>query len=298
MKIYKKCILQHPEFYIAKFTKYEGNPYIIFIHGGPGLNSGVIEYLIDNNTLFNSLSCNIILYDQRNCGRSARSEKSTLHQDNCHDLHTIISYLTTSHQLKIAALMGHSYGAKLLFDYYKKYHCKIPGIFISTADSLLIPRLNNLMMDLSFLKETNPDVYTSTMQKTALFDLEQIWKISEELDPLFQKNKKRPYLYWSNMKWYKIVSAIQKKINVPLNRKIFESIRKELYSNESNLSVDIDKLDINKIWINGFHDFIMDGSKTAVSNPKNIIPFFYSGHYPHIEENERFNEIVNEFIDL
>ena len=72
-------------------------------------------------------------------------------------------------------------------------------------------------------------------------------------------------------------------------------MRKDLYSKETNFSVDIDELKIRKLWINGFHDFVMKGHQIASINAE-IITMYKSSHYPHLEENESFSEILNEFI--
>jgi proline iminopeptidase len=50
--------------------------------------------------------------------------------------------------------------------------------------------------------------------------------------------------------------------------------------------------------INGFHDLVINGAGGLISekNSGNIVTFFKSSHYPHIEENDRFSEILNEFI--
>ena len=55
MKTYQKDILPHQEFYIVRFTKCSSLPYSLFIHGGPGPNCGVIEYLIEHHNFFSSL---------------------------------------------------------------------------------------------------------------------------------------------------------------------------------------------------------------------------------------------------
>jgi len=296
MKIYNKEILYHPDFYISKFTNDPNMSYVVFIHGGPGLNCGIIEYLIEHHKLFNSLNHNVILYDQRNCGRSNKISETVLHRDNIDDLQKIIIHLTSRHKLKISALIGHSYGAKLLFDYYKNYSSIIPGVFVSTATSILTPRLNNLMLDLSYLKKNNFDQYNRLLNEINSHDLDKIWEISEELTPLFQENKDRPYFYWANVERFHTVQEVQKNINLPLDMKTFVSVRKDLYSNESNFSVDIDNLKLSKLWINGFHDFIMNGHEVVVSKTSNITTFYQSSHYPHIEENDHFTELLNEFI--
>ncbi|HAT3818834.1 TPA: alpha/beta hydrolase [Legionella pneumophila] len=296
MKAYKKDILPHQEFYIVRFTKSSNLPYALFIHGGPGLNCGTIEYLIDHHNLFNSLQCNIILYDQRNCGKSNKIKKLVLQQDNINDLQKIILYLDDHFNLNINALIGHSYGAKLLFDYYKSYESTIPGVFVSTAQSILTPRLNNLMLDLSYLKKSNLELYNKILNEINNLDLNKIWELSEQLTPVFQENIERPYLYWANLEYYDLVQNAQKNINLPLDMNTFISVRKDLYSKEANFSVNINELKIRKLWINGFHDFVMNGHQIALANNHEIITFNKSSHYPHLEENDRFSELLNEFI--
>ena len=124
----------------------------------------------------------------------------------------------------------------------------------------------------------------------------RIWKISEQLNPIFQKNGARPYFYWANLEYYNLVQEAQKRINLPLDTNTFISVRQDLYSSESNLSVNINELEISKLWINGFHDFVMNGHEVAISKDHGIITFYKSSHYPHIEENDRFSELLNEFI--
>ena len=124
----------------------------------------------------------------------------------------------------------------------------------------------------------------------------KIWKITEELSPLFYENKDRDYIYWANMDAYKKVQRIKDIIKLPVNEETFMSVRKDLYSNKINFSVDIESLNTPYLWINGFHDFIMNGSESVLSNKKEITTFYKSSHYPHIEENERLSELINDFI--
>lgn len=291
--MYSKAVIFHPEFYIATFTKKQNMPYLLFIHGGPGLNCGILEYMIQYHQLFDLLDYNLVLYDQRNCGKSKNNALTVLHQDNVMDLYNIIQYLN-SVKITIHGLIGHSYGAKLLFDYCQQFSPSLPAIFVSIAKSIITPRLNNLMLDLAYLKKCNPGTYNEILPEMNNFDLKKFWEISEKLTPLFQENKDRPYLYWANLDSCAIVKNIQKKINQPINTDIFVSVRKDLYSHEENFSVSIDELNLPYLWINGFHDFIMNGTE-KISPNKNIITFFQSAHYPHIEENKRFSDIINKF---
>ncbi len=294
--MYKKNILPHPVFYLSCFTKSTSLPYLVFIHGGPGLNCGVLEHLIEHNQLFSSLKYNIIFYDQRNCGKSLQNKGQVSHQDNINDLKSLISYITEHLNLKIAALIGHSYGAKLLFDYYQTTEASLPAIFVSTAKCILTPRLNNLMLDLGYLKKNNHDLYEKAYSRIDRMDIQTLWKISEELAPIFQQNKERSYLYWANMEYSSLVHTIQEKINLPINEKVFSSVRRDLYANEANVNVAIHTLKIRKLWVNGFHDFVMNGHDLTLHENHEITTFYKSSHYPHIEENERFCAVLNAFI--
>ena len=292
---YKKEVISNSAFYIVAFTKNVIWPYLIFIHGGPGFNCGSVEYLIENDALFESLQYNLILYDQRACGRSLKFEKKVTHEDNVNDLYQIYEFLV-ERELNIGGFMGHSYGAKLLFDFYNIFKLTMPGVFVSTARSIITPRLNNILLDLAYLKTENQEKYQEIIMNMDNFDLKEMWSLTEALAPLFQKNKDRPYLYWANLVCFKRIQKIQNDINLPVNNQIFMEVRKDLYSDKANFSVEIDNLNIPALWINGVHDYIMDGAKEVFSNNPKITHFYKSAHYPHLEENERFCEVVNDFL--
>src|SRR5579872_3857767 len=184
MPIFKKNILKHQKFYIASFSKKVDAPYLIFIHGGPGFNCATVEYLIEYEDFFKALDCNIIVYDQRGCGRSTEYFKCSgkvVHADNVNDLQEVYQYLTKVAGFQIKGLIGHSYGAKLLFDFLKKTKLIIPSIFVSTANSILTPRLNNLISDLGYLKKIDVKKYQEIIAKIDGIDIESIWKLTEEL---------------------------------------------------------------------------------------------------------------------
>jgi proline iminopeptidase len=159
MSIFSKQIIEHPTLYIAALTQAKELPYIVFIHGGPGLNCGALEYLIEHEAIFDNLKFNIILYDQRGCGRSKPVDTLDSHEDNVRDLEDICKTITAEAYYSIAAIAGHSYGAKVLFDYIQAIPTKIPAIFIATAASMLTPRINNLLLDLAYIKSIDREQY-------------------------------------------------------------------------------------------------------------------------------------------
>lgn len=293
MSGFNKITLPYPNLYVASFKKDEDRPFLIFIHGGPGYNCGIVESLIEHNHLFNTLNYNIIVYDQRNCGRSLNTKSNVTHSDNVTDFNALYHYLI-SEGLSIQGFIGHSYGAKLLFDFYRKFNSQLPGIFISSARSILTPRLNNLLFDITYLKKIDPPKYEAILTKMDCMNLNKLWELTEELSPIFQQNKDRAYHYWANLDWMKKSQEAQKKNLLPVNEETFISVRKDLYLIENNFSVDIDKLKIPYLWINGFHDTMLNSAENFLS--EHITLFYKSAHYPHIEENSRFNETVNHFL--
>lgn len=298
MSLYIKNIIEHPTLYLATFTKDKKLPYIIFIHGGPGLNSGVLENLIMNEGIFDSLIFNVVLYDQRGCGRSKPTNSVVLHTDNITDLDDVYKTLTINERnLNIAAIVGHSYGSKVLFDYLQYSHIEIPSIFIATASSLLTPRINNLLLDLAYLKSVDSEEYQKVLEEFDDYSQEMLWRLTERLTKIFQENKTRPYFYWANLFWKEKVSKIQNSMKLPINSEVFSSIRKDLYSKPEEFTVNIDKtIKSPYLWINGFHDLIMDGASALTKKSSPVKLFYKSAHYPHIEEHQKFCGEVNAFL--
>lgn len=297
MSPYIKNTIEHPTLYVVTFTKDTKLPYIIFIHGGPGLNSSVLESLIINEGIFDSLMFNIVLYDQRGCGRSKSTDSIVLHTDNISDLDDFYKKFTINKCLNIAAIVGHSYGAKLLFDYLNHSQIEVPSIFIATASSLLTPRINNLLLDLAYLKSVDSEEYQKTLEEFDGYGHEMLWRLTERLTKIFQENKERPYFYWANLSWKEKVSKIQNSINLPINLAVFSSVRKDLYSKPEKFFVNIDEVIKSPyLWINGFHDFIMDGASALTKKDSSVKLFYKSAHYPHIEEHEKFCGEVNAFL--
>lgn len=293
MSNFKKTVIPHESFHISKLTKNENAPFLLFIHGGPGMNSGTLERFIIDDGIFDTLNYNIVLYDQRCCGKSIHTNNKVTHQDNIDDLIEVISTLSNN-KITLCAIMGHSYGAKLLYDFYSTQKCSIPGIFISTASSTITPRINNLLLDINHLKRTNEALYLDTLKKTEKLTIENLWEISEELAPLFFSNTERTLHYWADLNKMRRNQEIQNSINLPINKAVFHSVREELYSRNFDNKIEISKLENQTLWINGLQDHIINSFET-LTNAK-VTLFQKSSHYPHIEESERFCSVINQFI--
>ena len=302
MTSHKKEIMVHDRLYIAAHIIDPEFPYIVFVHGGPGLNAGVTECLMQSRGIFDTLQANLVFYDQRGCGRSELVEYDVGHAHNVADLDEVVRLLSEEKKYPIAAIAGHSYGAKLVFDYLQLKPSDMLGLFIATAPSILKPRLTNLLLDLNFLKTENPKLY---MDMLSDFDgdlnPDAIWALTERLADTFKVNKARPFFYWANLDVKEQVAAASEVVNLPLNSDVFRSVRRDLYCDPEHYSVDPASLAKNKtLWINGFHDLVMGGEQPvcAVGEEKSQVIFFKSAHYPHLEEPGLFCEKVNGFLSF
>jgi proline iminopeptidase len=288
----EKMIIPFSDFYIAALTIKKQAPYLLFIHGGPGSNSTIVEHFIENENLFSSLNYNIMVYDQRGCGRSKNDCSTVSHESNISDLFDIYQYLNERFPLK--GFIGHSYGAKLLFDFNKQYSITYPSIYVSMSDSLLTPRINNLLLDMNYLKRVDPDTYEKNWAKITNFSSDEIWHITEELAPLFTKNPERPFFYWANLDIFKKVQNYQKQFSYPINADVFMNVRKNLYLERDDFFIDFSSMDTPYLRINGAQDFIINGGTER--HDKTTV-FYKSAHYPHLEENENFCNVVNKFLE-
>lgn len=297
MLSYSKKRIQHPSLYVSCFEKSADLPYVVFVHGGPGLNCGTLEYLIEHEGIFDSLRCNIVLYDQRGCGRSATVSDSVSHQDNLDDLAQVCRAVQASTGVSVAALIGHSYGAKVVFDYIRGSDSKVLSVLLAIAPSMLTPRLTNLLLDLSYLKQVDRAQYESVLDGIEDLNPETLWQLTEVLAPVFYKNEARGNVYWANLAWKDKVGEIGHKLALPISESVFTSVRKDLYSKEqgSRIAV-VQKPGVGTLWINGLHDLIM-GSPSELWQNKDITWFLKSAHYPHIEESARFCDELNAFLE-
>ena len=284
-----KTAIPHSELSINAYLKKNVKQSILFIHGGPGFNSLPLQYLIEEHNLFKNLNANLYLYDQAGCGNS-KKKPSYSHQNNIQDLFQVIELVSQNNS--IDAVIGHSYGAKLLSDYLKVFNDNFLPIFVGSSESIITPRATNLLLDLNWLKNTNAleyqDFYNELQEDMSN---ETILNLSQKIAHFFFKNPNRANVYWANMNYKNIVLNFQKSNSYDVNMEVFKHVRAELYSNVNNFQVESK----NAIWINGFHDLIMQGYKKILTCKKSYI-FTKSAHYPHIEENEKFCLLMNDYL--
>lgn len=272
------------DLFVTILGKESNEKSILFVHGGPGLNSQpVISYILKNE-IFNSLNANIIFYDQRGCGKSKLGTGSNNYNRQILDLGSIINEVTSRFNLK--AIIGHSYGAKLLSDYNQNNPLDLALIYMATAKNIDTPRKNNIKLDLDFLSRTDQGAYKEIQSSIGSLSL---WETTELLAPTFHKNADRPLRYWSNHDVMKVYQDNSKELGFPMNNSVFVDLREELY-NSQNKEISIDT---------GYHfiggnDYVMGGSDFKASD-KTVL-FKESAHYPHLEEPIKFCKEINEII--
>ncbi|MCB9063172.1 MAG: alpha/beta fold hydrolase [Halobacteriovoraceae bacterium] len=285
----KKSILEHQSLYISTFVKNKSYPNLLWIHGGPGLNCAILEQMIEQYSLFQELNANLVLYDQRGCGRS-KCVSTVTHNENIDDLNNLISFLKDQN-IFINVILGHSYGAKVLNDFIKKIKTNLGSIFLSTSQSILTPRINNLILDIEYLNREFPEIETPKIEELQFLELSEIWNLTEKLVPYFNQNPKRNDFYWYNQIVRDRVFKLQTEINSPINDFVFKTVRKDLYSRFSNLTIDFEHIPSPKIWINGKYDKIMESKVN-----ENILLVDKSAHYPHFENQKEFVNLINRFL--
>jgi proline iminopeptidase len=282
------------QLYVKSIIRDEAWPYALFINGGPGQSCYGLETLISRHGFFSTLKANIVLYDQRGCGRS-QQHQSYSHLENIADLGTVIEGVQNQVSQDIDLIIGHSYGAKILYDSLLARSSKTKAMFVATSAHLLVPRLNNFLLDMKYLQKSHPSAYEEFLTSFSLTDKKSLWEASEKLAPLFNLNPERPLYYWANSQVRALMEQVQMTSPYPVNAEVFQQVRKEIYLSDDLLTIEFQRLNGPYKWVVGFFDYIMGGNLIHQS-PQNQIILDKSGHFPHLEENVRFCEVANEFL--
>lgn len=292
----KKIVISHSSLYIAVlFPKNKKvSKFCLYVHGGPGSHSGYFEEFIKDNSHYNNSDIGWIIYDQRGCGRSSIPDLSELgHNDNIDDLKEVIEVV--SREYKVSAIVGHSYGAFLLYDYNKKYSSSILSVFLGMARDMSMPRRRSLMIDINILKENQPEDYIKILPCINEYS-DCLWKASKSVRKLIVDRSKRKLYYWGNIEKMSEYFDVMDRVSLEENNDTFFKVRSTLYSEEeTDLKVYNKFLGKQFLWINGLHDYLMGGESESYSD-NSITMFCNSGHYPHIEEGPRFLELLERLI--
>ncbi|WP_397600678.1 alpha/beta hydrolase [Silvanigrella sp.] len=295
------------DLYVAMHTPKNWNGHCVFyVHGGPGSHSKDFEEGLTYFNAFYESQLAFITYDQRGSGRSKIKDheiKNLNHRGNIEDLKNLIMATQEVFNLKLPpVLYGHSYGARLVYDFLWN-NPKIDLKFILSGTSLHPNDCLNtsLGLDLLVLRKSQPEEFKKAVELISSASIEP-YEISPEIRKLFSdlkmRQKERQKYYWVNevaMNWWnKIDSEHNVKDSDEAYFKIVSSFNDETFNSGSfNPCL----LKQKSLYINGFHDYLMNGTiKFSIEDQSKIIRFNASAHYPHFEEPELFMKTVLKFI--
>lgn len=247
---------------------------ILFIHGGPGGSyHGTYEFYKKIDLPFN-----MFFYNQNGCGKTKTGPKN--HKQNLEDLNEIVQ------ANKFDLIIGHSYGAILVYDYKENYSYSKKILLCGISLNLTVPTMNNLIFELQSLKdEKRYEYYLNKIKQYG----EASWELTEKIRSENSNYKTKYNRYWCNLKAMATYNGHMK--NYPNNQDTFFRVRESIHSNPEKNRYILLKEDIYHAI--GLFDELMGGAASAGTRSK---LFYGSAHYPHIEEVEEFVSYVTDII--
>lgn len=282
------------------------NPYIVFIHGGPGYP--VFPYLDNFKPLTGHF--NLIIFEQRGTGKSyslGKNGKGMELSVFLEDIHTIVEWTKTNFRTKKVILLSHSWGSNIGM-LYAKQHPENLWAYVGTGQSVN-PVLNERMC-CRFVDSCA----RANKNRKALKAIEKTDTLAYTLHDAL-KMRKWVYTYGG----IEHANCTEKKY---INTEILRSIKKcKLYTfrDKCNLvlhskysgkrlwndmqSIDLEKsvpvLEVPVFFLLGRHDQLVSSQlakiyfdKLEAPAGKTLIWFENSAHRPMTEEPQKFKEIM------
>jgi proline iminopeptidase len=256
-----------------------GSPVLAF-HGGLGLDHQYLRPWLDPL----ADSAQIIFFDLRGHGRSGGRETlaTSDHATLCADADCVRDQLTT----EPVVVFGHSYGGVLALDYALRYPTRVAALVLcSTAAS-------------ATHAPTAVGLAASRGMPEALAELHRALAEPSRSDDEFAASWRSVLpLYFHRNDPERTASAFAKTIFSAegYNRAFFSWLA------QFDLRGRLGEIDAPTLVISGADDWIMPpelaGNELTEGLPHaEQIVFRHSGHFPFIEENERFTEIVGTWL--
>ena len=262
-------------------VKGNGEPLVV-LHGGPGLNQSYFQPYLD------ALEKNfkVIYYDQRASGKSATPPPDSISMSFfIKDLEGI----RKAFSIKRLNILAHSWGAVVAAHYALNYPRQIKKMILSNP-AMLSREYDEEAARLSQKKTTHEDsVKRAELMGAGPMDInkyEAFFIMSFQSSAYDRKN----------------LNALN--LNLPenfpdANKALFTGLTKDPAQN-MNLYDDLRSLKAPTLIIHGQADIIplrsIDRLKGSLPNSQLLI-FSESGHFPFVEETERFNYVVQTFLN-
>jgi proline iminopeptidase len=264
----------------------KGDP-IIMIHGGPGMHHG---YFLPS-ILELSKTHQIILYDQRGCGKSI----SEIIDGNSINIDTFVNdleVLRKSLSLNKITLLGHSFGGFLAMQYAIKYPKNLSLLILVGAMPADFNGYNSFLLEFGRRTQKIADEIDS-IQKSLKFKEGNPKAVSRFYRIIFET-----YLY--NPEKVNEISLVFEPFSAISGFKVYDIFDKNLFRSKFDILSDLKNLSIPTLIIHGDSDPIpLETAKrinNAITNSK-LVVLKRCGHFPFIEQPERFFSVLEEFLN-
>lgn len=287
---------QIPNIYAGIHTPENCQGHIIYVHGGPGSHSAYFEEALKTFPDYQSFPYGWITYDQRHCGRSKVLKNAVSHQDNLDDLDALLKKAQAS-GYNVKAILGHSYGARLAFDYCEQNPENVDHlILVGRAENPTCAYKRSMLMDILLLKIMQPKTYQELLPKLQAAEKPD-WETRRLIRRGMDSDDGRKFFYWGNLETLGWFEAIKDIIGMPDNNDVLNSVIHSFPAMDKQYAPDPKKIKQNLLWINGMHDFLMGGDEYFGETHEYIQFFKGSGHYPQYEEPKLFLETISQFLN-
>jgi len=294
MKLLEHIRFDHLQGYRYGYDK--RNRTIVFVHGGPGSHCHLFPKILETDHAFSNTPYNWLLFDQRNCGASQKL-KVLDHRNNIADLMFVFSGAETRLDTQVIGSVGHSYGAWLLYNTLMraaqsgKTKTVRPAILLAINPNRLMARHRNFLIELVEAKLMAKSSYQDFVKSLPAQYSEEGWKEKDRLRNLDYARNVRGLFYWANLEAKSRYEQIKNKCEFVEDDKVFCTVRDSVYLDPVE-TIELQKLPVKSALVLGYQDFLM-GGETYADDP-DVVTFFKSSHYPHIEQSADFCQLINQ----
>jgi proline iminopeptidase len=258
----------------------EGEPLII-LHGGPGLNHAYFKPHLQRL----EKKYKLIYYDQRASGQSTTPSVDSI---SIKFLVDDLEAIRNEFEIKKLNILAHSWGAVLAVQYALHYRDNVQKLIIS----------NPAMLSREYDQEASQIAKARTTPQDSLKRVQLM--SSGEMD---LKKYEDFFLLSFKISAYDPDNLTKLHLNLPANfpeasKALFSGLMKDP-SHQANLYDNLNQLNFPVLIINGAADIIppisIDRLRKNIPNHTYQI-FSKSGHFPFVEETEKYNAVVDDFL--
>lgn len=261
----------------------DGDP-IVFLHGGPGDEH---RYFLPH-VLPLADHFSLVFYDQRGCGQSERALDPTSYTLQAEI--EALEGLQEALQLERMNILGQSWGTMLALQYATTYPERVNKLQLVSAIGASFEGYRYFIRELLEHRMEMTDQLGLKLLET------QIQSGAITVDQSVELGKKIMYPYY-----VRHPESLQRltptQVNRDVHRAMYDDIQKRY-----DVTDDLDRLqDIPVHIVQGLHDLItpqaLEQLLTANIPHARMTVMAESGHWPFLEEAERFNRVTKDFFN-